>query len=521
MSNQNSANGRAVVSRRVLCTGLASLLGGCAVKPKPLDSAALRAYADVSLSRVTAGQEPIGRSVDLYEAFARSLKYNLDHRVELMQTAVRVEELNLSRFDMLPNLVASSGYAGRNNYAASSSISVLSKRQSLEPSYSQEKNVVNGDVAFSWNILDFGLSYVRAKQSADQVLIAAEARRRVVNRIIEDTRTAYWRALTSERLSGRLKQLERRTEEAIRASRGLFADRQTSPVSALTSERELVEIKRDSQAIEGELKIARSQLAALINVAPIVPFKIAPTSNVATGLNLGIPEGELIRTALGRRPELREVQYKQRINEAEAQAQLIKLLPGINLVMGANADSNDLLYNQNWVSWGARASWNLMRLFQYPQIKRLAAAEDELLNQRALALTMAIMTQVYVSRARHAQAQKELATAAEYRRVQRQLLDQMRSSKAVDQVSEQSLIREEMNTVIAEVKYDLAFANVQNARANVYASLGLDTLPVLQIADCTVAELANNLRGTWVGQGSVAGESAPLELDVSWTLRRD
>ena len=41
-------------------------------------------------------------------------------------------------------------------------------------------------------------------------------------------------------------------------------------------------------------------------------------------------------------------------------------------------------------------------------------------------------------------------------------------------ISEQTLIREEMNTLVAEVKYDIAYAGLQNAFGNVYASMGLD-----------------------------------------------
>ncbi|MEA1834550.1 hypothetical protein U8607_20865 [Methylobacterium durans] len=55
------------------------------------------------------------------------------------------------------------------------------------------------------------------------------------------------------------------------------------------------------------------------------------------------------------------------------------------------------------------------------------------------------------------------------------------AAAAADSISEQTLIREEMNTLVAEVKYDLAHAAVQNARANVYASLGLDTFPLAAI----------------------------------------
>ena len=99
-----------------------------------------------------------------------------------------------------------------------------------------------------------GLSYVRAKQAGDEALIANEMRRKVVNRVIEDVRTAYWRALASEHLVARLRGLEGRVRSAMAESRKLFNDRQTSPVAALTYERELIEIKRELQRMEGELK---------------------------------------------------------------------------------------------------------------------------------------------------------------------------------------------------------------------------------------------------------------------------
>ena len=66
------------------------------------------------MSRADANQEPIFDSVDLYEAMARALKYNLDAQVEVMEAALRLRDLNLANYAMLPNLVASSGYAGRN-----------------------------------------------------------------------------------------------------------------------------------------------------------------------------------------------------------------------------------------------------------------------------------------------------------------------------------------------------------------------------------------------------------------------
>jgi outer membrane protein TolC len=491
-------------------TMLTAAMTACTVKPQPLGQVELGAYAADKLRRVGSDQPLPGPRIDLYEAFARALKYNLDQRVEIMQTAVRARELSFASYSMLPNFVANSAYAGRDNYAASSSISVLTQRQSLEPSYSQDKNFVYGDLSLSWNILDFGLSYVRARQAADAVLIAEENRRRVVSRIIEDVRTAYWRALTSERLASRLRALEGRAQTAIGDARRLYADRQTSPITALTYERELIEIRREIQRVEADLLVARSQLAALMNLPPDLPFRLAEMEGVEAGLKLGVAEADLVRVALENRSELREVAYRQRINAREATAALLELLPGINLIVGGNADSNRLLYNSNWVGWGARASWNLLNVFRYPERTGLIGAQDALLDKRALAVTMAVMTQVHVSRIRHALAMKEFETAAAFRQVQRRIVEQMRASASALSASEQTLIREEMNTLIAEVKFDLAHAAVQNARANVYASLGLDSFPLATIDGQDLPGLKQAVRASWLGIGAVFAEAPPI-----------
>lgn len=509
----SSRRGLLSLSAAVLATGLT--VGGCMVKPEPLGPSELSSYATDKLARVGSGQPLPGPRIDLHEAFARALKYNLDQRVEIMQAAVRDRELVFANYQMLPGFVANGVYAGRDTYAASSSVSALTQRQSLEPSYSQDRQYAFGDLSLSWNILDFGLSYVRARQAADTVLIAEEARRRVVSRIIEDVRTAYWRALTSGRLATRLRALEGRTQTAIANARQLFADRQTSPVTALTYERELIEIKREIQRVEADLQVAHSQLAALMNLPPDLPFGLVDMEGTDDGLRLGVPEKDLVHTALENRSELREVAYRQRINSREAEVALLEMLPGINVLVGGNGDTNSLLFHSNWIGWGARASWNLMRVFQYPERRKLIGAQDALLDKRALAVTMAIMTQVHVSRIRHALAMREFATANEFRRVQRRLLGQMRSSASAESLSEQTLIREEMNTLVAEVKYDLAHAAVQNARANVYASLGLDSFPLKVIDGTDIEGLKRAVKASWLGTGDIRMRPRLVELDAS------
>jgi outer membrane protein TolC len=218
----------------------------------------------------------------------------------------------------------------------------------------------------------------------------------------------------------------------------------------------------------------------------------------------------MIQTAVYNRPELREVEYKKRINVREADAALLEMLPGIQIYAGSNADSNDFLLHNDWVNWGAKASWNLLKIFSYRDRKDLIERQDDMLGQRSLALTMAVMTQVHVSRIRFLHEQKELRTAAEYRDVQRRLLEQMRAEHAADRISKQTLIREEMNTLVAEAKYDMAYAMLQNAYANLFSSMGLDPYAWEVNRDQDVASLSASLKQLWFERG---------DLGAGWSKR--
>jgi outer membrane protein TolC len=453
---------------------VSTLLAGCAVKPEPLTPSDLQTTAEKNFERVDAEQEPVAAPIDMYEAMARALKYNLDYKVEMMDEALKSRELNLSRYDMLPQMVASAGYAGRNNYSGASSLSLITRRQSLEPSTSSEKNLYTADLSLSWDVLDFGLSYVRAKQKADEVLISQERRRKVANRIIEDVRTAYWRSVSAQRLLDKLQLLEDSVTTTLENSERLAERRLSAPLTALTYQRELVEIQGSVRRLQRELVIAKAQLAALMNLKPGTEFSL-----VLPDRGLAMPEvkysGEdMMLTALQNRSELREVSYRQRINAKELDAALLSALPSFRGILGVNVDSNDFLYNSDWMQWGARASWNVLNLFRYPAQKKAVQAQDDLLQQRELALTMAVITQVHVARARFAHLSEELSTASHQMRVQDKIMTQIRAGHKAGAMSQQTLLREEMNTLVAEVKYDIAYADSQNAYANLFGSMGID-----------------------------------------------
>ncbi|MEQ1713144.1 MAG: TolC family protein, partial [Hyphomicrobium sp.] len=373
--------------------------------------------------------------------------------------------------------------------------------QSLATSTSQDRRIRTADIAFGWNVLDFGLSYVRARQAADKALIQNELRRKITLRIIEDVGAAYWRAVSAQRLLGRLSVVEGLARQVESEARGLAADKETSAITALTYQREVVEIQRTLGEITREFNTALTQLGALMNVAPGTRFKVVDSRRSIPRLP-SARMSDLLHTAVMSRPELREVEYRKRINEHEAHAALLELLPGLQLFAGDNFDSNTFLFANQWQNWGAKASWNLIKVFSYPTRRDVIDEQDNMLDKRSLAVTMTIMTQVYVSRIRYAHAVKEYGIAKRYRDVQRDLLMQIRAESAAGRVARQTLVREELNAVVAEAKLDLQFAALQAAFANIHTSLGAEPMQGHEHVGqgASVAALAGALRSTMSAQ---------------------
>ena len=101
----------------VLTTFAVIGLSSCAIKPIPLTTDEVQSRVQEDRAVLTKDQEPVSGAIDLYEAMARALKYNLDARVELMHKMLAQTQLNLSHYAMLPRLAANAGFDGRDNYS--------------------------------------------------------------------------------------------------------------------------------------------------------------------------------------------------------------------------------------------------------------------------------------------------------------------------------------------------------------------------------------------------------------------
>ena len=506
----------------VAAIAAAVFLAGCgAVKPRPLTHDEVTARVKNDQQAMYKDQEPVNGPITLSDAMARALKYNLDYRLKLMETALSRGLLDVSELDMLPKLMTDAGYRWRSNDSGGTSIGIQDRIVSLRPSTSEERVHYLADATLSWDVLDFGLSYYRAKQQADDVNVTDERRRKVLQNIVQDVRDAYWRALGAQRLLGESETLAENIQAALEKSREAERAGVLPPVEGLEYQRALLDAMTLVNQKRQEMEFARRELAALMNLAPGTTFELAdsaeaPLSQVPGNLD------QLEQLALEQRPELREEDYKTRIDAIETKKQIAALFPNLNLFGGVGHDSNKYLYNESWAQGGVSMSMNLFRLAGIPAIRRTNEARMKVDEARRMALGMAVLTQVRVSVERYKLAVYDHRLAEQSAQVDQRLASVAKAGSGNQLTSELETLRTQARSMVSRFQEASSYASAQSAYGRVLNSVGIDLMPE-QVAGSDVATLSKAIQDSLVvGEKQVFSQIAdgvqierPLRFSVS------
>lgn len=488
-------------------SSLAVLLTGCgSLSPVAFTPDEVKDRVNADKLQMYAEQEAITTPITFHEAAARALKYNLDYKLKLMENALSKSLHEVANQEMLPRLVAGAGYVSRNNDSGGRSIGIEDRIETLRPSTSQERDRTLANLTFSWNVLDFGVSYFRAQQKADQVLMADERRRKVAQNVMQDVRNSYWRALGAQKLIGRVDVLLERVQKALRHAKQVEKEGLMPQPQVLAYQRALLDAVNLLVLRRQDLELSRAELSALMSVAPGTRYTLADSNEISLP-PLPTNTDALEQIALEKRPEIMEEWYRKRVTENDIKAAKLLLWPNINIDAGPQYDSNKYNYNSNWVDIGARVSWNVLKLAQYPALKRAHEHQNKTDDMRRLALSMAVLTQVRVGAQRYDLSLRELEFAEESLRVDQRLLNFAQAAAKSKFDSELEVIRAESRALLAEYQRYAAYSNAQAAWGRLYNSVGLDVLPTT-IDSHDIKDLAKSMENTMTEWQSVVFKSA-------------
>jgi outer membrane protein TolC len=464
-----------LLPRTLVALAAAAVLAGCTVAPKAITADEVRDRVKADTARMYVDQAPISAPISMEEAVARALKYNLDYRLKKMESALAMGLTDYASYDMLPQVVASAGYTRRSNESGGVSIGILDRELSDRPTTSDERSRTLRGIEFSWNVLDFGVSYYRARQQGDQFLIAEERRRKVVQNLLQDVRAAYWRALGAQRLNAQADDILQRASLALNRSREAETQKIIPPGLALAYQRALLDATTLLNQRRQDLEFAKRELAALMNVPPGVDFQVAEANETA------LPPAprdvtKLEEMALLQRPELREEDFRKRITSDEARKQILGMLPGISFNYGRRHDSNVYTFNNSWSEGGISLAWNLMRLVALPALQDAQKYQEATDEARRMALSMAILTQTRVGAERYRMALEDFKLADQASQVDTRLAAFTKASVTAKLDSELEAIRTQARAVLGAYQRANAYANAHIAFGRLYNTLGFDPI---------------------------------------------
>lgn len=453
------------------------LLSACgSLEPSPYTQEELRKRVSSDKVRMYADQEPVTVPITFYEAAARALKYNLDYRLKLMEGALAANLRDVASYEMLPRLVASAGYVGRNNDSGGTSIGIEDRQVSLRASTSEQRDRDLYGLGLSWSLLDFGMAYYRTQQKADQILMANERRRKVAQNVLQDVRNAYWRALGAQRLLPQVDGLLARTHKALEAAREAETRGLLPRQDILAYQRALLDSVYLLTVRRQDLEFSQAELAALMSLPPGSRMVLAdtpepPMSEITKDID------RLEQLSLENRPEIMEEWYRARADDYDIKIAKAQLWPNITLNYGRLYDSNIFLYNNTWNAGAATISFNLLKLLQLPSLNATQESQNQTAEARRVALSMAVLTQVRVGYVRYQLSRQEVEFAEESLRVDRRLLEYAQSARTASVGTELELIRAEGRLLLSRYQREAAYSSAQAAQGRLYNSVGFDVLP--------------------------------------------
>ncbi|MBF0192989.1 MAG: TolC family protein, partial [Magnetococcales bacterium] len=471
-------------------------LSGCTVKPEPISNQEVEKRVRADLGRLFAHQEPVSLRVGLHEAMARAVKYNLQRRVKQMEEALAVEDLAVAKKDLLPKTAVHAGYTMRNKE------NVTTLQNSNLKLLNQDNEHSVAGLTWTWSLLDFGVSYVHARQKADEVLVYREKRRKSTQLLIHEVRTRYWQAAMTDQIIPKLDQLLKEAKLARDNLLRMEAAGQEVPAIALEGQQVLLDTTHKLWDMRRKLIESKSELAVLMNLPPGTKFMLAAQGGEELKDDLVyLPVLALDQYALLNRSELRSEDYKERISALEVRKVLLKMLPNISFLQGYGYDSNNYLQNQSWNSVGTQISWDLFNLTSTPQRLKLAKLGKEVVRTRRLAFSMAAITQLRIALQSYHISKRDLSIASDLNMLQVRKVQQIENDRNNLPNYNVKSIEQRALALISQVEQGLSYAQMQSDLGRIHLTLGVDPLPLSGHVD--IADIQTTTRLLAMRQDSV------------------
>ncbi len=473
------------------CTGFLAACSSTTSQQQVAEAPVMSAYysdwdravrADVDMQNMYIGTpSKITRPIDMYMAMALALKYNYTRRLASYQENLIKGNINPAT---LPTMAENLGY---DTATASSAIPA--------------------DLKLSWNLLDLSSIYYQNNLSAPE-LTAQEQSRKVVNNILQETRSLYWKALAAQRLipviDDMSEYLVRVVDELNARSNEMLKEGKSPSTNLLLKKRKYLESIRQLADLRRKLDTAQAEFAGLLGFYPSTEIKLAG----AEYGNFTIPSmrakiQQLEWLALTNRPELRA------FDQISSKEEFELVIKDFDDVDNSDYRQDPNYYNRKWTKESNDLSMNIFEEIRHPGYDTY----NSLARQR---MTNIILNQVYLSWAMYQSAVENyllnMSVATTSEDIAEEITDKEGSNKAISHL-------ESAQAIIDEANAFLAYIDVQEAIGKLYASVGMDAVPADMLND-TPSTIAVQIRETLDKWRDGIFITSPKGISTSLSIRK-
>jgi outer membrane protein TolC len=453
-------------------TGAAAglLLAGCA--PQPDREQARAHFAELDLAAYQQRAPQIDGPLTLADALRLATNHNVEIWIAEQEHQFHVEMETQARLRLLPSLTLGFDSRERSELDVSSSRSFETERESLEPSYSSERNTRRYDIGTTWSLLDFGISFFRARQAGNRALIAEERERRVRQNIALEVVQAYWQAVTARAVSREAAHIAKEVDRQLAMITQEIDEQATPRVSGLKRQTLLLEQLEELKRYKRAYLSAKAKLATLIGLTPGTEFTLADVSLDAPPEPLDADVPTLERRALLERPELYEKDLEQLISRDEAYIAIARLFPNFSLLWRYDWNDNPFLVFNEWGTIGMRASWDLLAIPHQLQQHKALELQTDLLGRRRTAVAVAILTQLHLSLIEQHEAVEQHRHARRIADARRALAAAVESAASEGTSHAGEALEHRVRYLKAQARALSAHAGIMTARARLLNTLG-------------------------------------------------
>jgi outer membrane protein TolC len=399
-----------------------------------------------------------------------ALEQNLELKVKEQEIAIKFEIANGANWKILPQLIFTGEQSGRNQNTGSFSQS-LTNQPPAPPSISSTQNITRWDFTMTWNILDFGLSYLRFRQEANKTLMAEfEYARLSQNLVLEVTRN-YWKTILAQNGVKRSESLLAKVDAYQNSLRKMASEHVIAAGDALKNDGQMVKLKLKLQDFKRDFITAKSALAQSMGIADSQSFELAAIEEIIPPI-ADFDYEELENIALLSRPELFQRDVEVKVFRDELRIQTLQLLPPIAPYSSAYHDGNKFLIYNYWLQAGLKVSYDLFALPRTYSGMCAARLQETLVKKNRIAMALAVITQLNLALIIYDDARDYYLTAKEYKDIQRKLYDQSVKSEEVGLFHSGDVLGFETEAFLAEMTALETYGNLKLAEAQINNALG-------------------------------------------------